>query len=146
MAVEIWLSLSAPVSSPWTRAWQWRDSTEKKKVSCEPAAEHILSHWRLERVDVEGDWFLWSSTGKMTTDGENEQKDPVHSLCSLLEMLSSPHSLMTLECLDRKGPLLRREYLLNSHRCLVSSKRSSSTTSAPLHFSENTLSWPFVTS
>lgn len=65
MAVEIWLSLSAPVSSPWTRTWQWRDSTEKatqkkkkKKVYCEPAAEHILSHSRLKRVDVEGDGFL----------------------------------------------------------------------------------------
>lgn len=26
-----------------------------KKVYCEPAAEHILSHSRLKRVDVEGD-------------------------------------------------------------------------------------------
>lgn len=29
-----------------------------KKVYCEPAAEHIRSHSRLRRVDVEGDWFL----------------------------------------------------------------------------------------
>lgn len=137
MAVEIWLSLSAPVSSPWARTWQWRDSTEKatqKSVLWTGSWTHSESFAPQTRR-CGGRLISIGLTEKMTTDGANEQKDPVHSLCSLSKTISCPSQLddtqMSVSWRSRVRLLMYAKSLFCVWQLHRNDKRSSST-HAPL--------------